>query len=325
MDIAHVSTPVAFKNGQKNQWRREAWNRIAELTPDRHNALVVYLPGFEDLDRPEALRRGFRDANLIAIERDPETAQSLRCSGRTVIQGDLLETLTFWPSHRKVAVVVADLQSGLADGARNLAMLTQLCPALNDATLLVNLQRGRESGPESQVLIAAMRQMGGTDSYHEALRLWGLCSDSVNRAADRSELAKHRGLWFVTQAFLAQRFTLRHILKEEHGLDEPLAESIVCQVMLGQKGRRAFLLPSYRSTPKSPLFDGVVLKPMVGIPQALASFALSDFGSSAEGRPVRRKIAAALAVSTMRRAGALRRAISTVRATAARGQAAVPQ
>lgn len=81
---------VEYKNGPKNQWRRTLWNAIADATPDRRNELVLYLPGSKDLDRPEAVRRGFLPANMIAVERSPAVASELRQRGVTVIQSDLL-------------------------------------------------------------------------------------------------------------------------------------------------------------------------------------------------------------------------------------------
>lgn len=135
---------VVYKNGAKNQWRRTAWNAIADGVQDRANALVLYLPGSTDLDRPEAMRRGFKPANLIAVERQPEVCELLRAEGATTICGSLTEVLEAWPVHVPVRCVVADFQCGMTDDVRRFEQLCCLHPALAQCTVLVNLQRGRD-------------------------------------------------------------------------------------------------------------------------------------------------------------------------------------
>jgi hypothetical protein len=43
--------------GAKRNWRRWAWNRIAERVADKSNALCLYLPSSNDEDRPIAISR----------------------------------------------------------------------------------------------------------------------------------------------------------------------------------------------------------------------------------------------------------------------------
>lgn len=135
---------VEYKNGPKNQWRRTLWNAIADATPDRRNELVLYLPGSKDLDRPEAVRRGFLPANMIAVERSPAVASELRQRGVTVIQSDLLSVLRAWPASQPLGVVLADLQCGLTTDAQMLAQGMRRHRAMPATTVAVNLMRGRD-------------------------------------------------------------------------------------------------------------------------------------------------------------------------------------
>jgi hypothetical protein len=71
-----------YKFGTKANWRRWQWNRIVErLAVPVRDAVVVYLAGPEDLDRPVALSKGFRPDNLIAVDRDGDVVKQLRMNG----------------------------------------------------------------------------------------------------------------------------------------------------------------------------------------------------------------------------------------------------
>lgn len=99
--------------GLKNQWRREVHNRIVErLSVKPSDALVLYLAGPKDLDRVEFLRRGYKEHNLIAIERDADTARNLRTGGRLVLNGALGDFVKTWRK-TPVHVVFADLCCGI--------------------------------------------------------------------------------------------------------------------------------------------------------------------------------------------------------------------
>lgn len=102
-----------YDNGRKNNWRRWEWNRIVDflVTPPRE-AVVLYLAGKDDLDRQIALSRGFRNDNLIAVDRDARIVNSLRASGSLAIKGDIFSAAIEWPLDKQVNVVIPDLCSG---------------------------------------------------------------------------------------------------------------------------------------------------------------------------------------------------------------------
>lgn len=134
-----------YKFGTKNNWRRWAWNRIADRVENPRDSLVLFLAGSEALDVPVAQQHGFRQKNMIAVEKDRDILGALRARGVLAIKGDLFDVCRAWDFNRKVGVVVADLTCGLelnvATGLANL----QLHPAFADSVFCVNLFHGREN------------------------------------------------------------------------------------------------------------------------------------------------------------------------------------
>lgn len=112
-----------YKFGDKNNWRRWVWNRICErLTKPRRDAVVVYLPGKEDLDRKVAVERGFSPYNLIAVDRSPSVVSIMKAKGALCIEGNLIDVLQcFKNTNVRVDVVLADLCCGLVDDVNDLA------------------------------------------------------------------------------------------------------------------------------------------------------------------------------------------------------------
>jgi len=71
-----------YNSTSKKQYRRWVWNAIAErLTCGRRDAVVAYLPGPDDYDRLIAKQLGFKNENLIAIDRDPLCIANVRNGG----------------------------------------------------------------------------------------------------------------------------------------------------------------------------------------------------------------------------------------------------
>lgn len=133
-----------YKFGQKNHWRRTAWNEIASRVKDRKNARILYLAGEQNLDSQVAEQKGFRKQNMIAVEIDKERTASLRTNGVNTINGDLMDVLFNWPWKHKVDVIVADFCFGFE--AKSVDLYDSLSsPALVDAVCLINFQRGRDS------------------------------------------------------------------------------------------------------------------------------------------------------------------------------------
>lgn len=133
-----------YASSKKDQRRRIAWNRLHDTTRDRSSAVVLYLAAASDLDRAHAIRRGFKDENLIAVEIDPLTVRQLRLLGVNVIPRPLIEVLAAWPIDKPVAGIFADLQCGLEVTVAQLLMLWRANPAFGRSMLYLNLQRGRE-------------------------------------------------------------------------------------------------------------------------------------------------------------------------------------
>ena len=275
---------VPYKNGQKNHWRRTMWNAVSTLLhPEipKRDAIVIYLPGSTDLDREEAVRRGFNDANLIAVERDEAVARHLRRAGRTVINAELDDVLANWPIDRPIGAVIADMQCGLERNLIPLLAVLAMAHPLRFAAVALNLQRGRERGDfraHAQALIEEARADPDFDS---------LSADPRTPPHVRSLLScgpLHRG----AQAFMTM-LHLEHVLK-------PVPDDSAGQLTIM---RSAFTkLPSYRSTPRSPIFDSAVMR----IGGFRGEFYTKDCAGALD---VKHKIRAALAIRTRRRRGSL--------------------
>lgn len=100
---------TGYDNAQKNHWRRRVWNRFAEYSPKKpRESLALYLSGEDDLDRPIAIERGFRDENLIAVSRSQAAVDSIRANGGLAIKGDVYDVICAWPESIGVDVVHLD-------------------------------------------------------------------------------------------------------------------------------------------------------------------------------------------------------------------------
>lgn len=131
--------------GNKRQWRRWAWNCIAERTPDRKNALVLFLAGESAFDIEAASAKGFQPCNMLAVERDAKTIAKLRKSGVLTIEGDLVAVLTAWPNARPVGVVVADFCCGVQKSLLDAGLhVLHALPHLADSVFAFNFLRGRD-------------------------------------------------------------------------------------------------------------------------------------------------------------------------------------
>jgi hypothetical protein len=106
------------------------------------DAIVIYLAGREDLDRPIAISKGFKPHNLFAVERDKCVVRALRGSGVLTVSGDLINALDSWtgPGH----VIFADLCSGLSTSFCSLLAALVHKPHFRRSVIAVNLMRGRD-------------------------------------------------------------------------------------------------------------------------------------------------------------------------------------
>ena len=308
---------VAYKNGAKNHWRRTLWNRIDALVLDKRRGPVLYLPGSQDLDRPEALRRGFRAADLIAVEHNMAVASKLRQQGVTVLCMDLIHALYAWPVDWPIAAVIADFQGGLEDHTVQLAHLASSHPALDGAAIAVNLQRGRDSAMlndaarpfgSNALALLLFRGVSPQVARHlqatlngAALADWTLRNaDAVLGAGWTSSKSRaiHFLQWLAFDVVLDATFDGR--------LHDPDNAPYVrwClkrAIELGKRGAlQACLLPAYKSTPRSPVMDSVVFRLTLGSDRLVVrTAALPECGA------LKPQIAAARAIRTRRLRGEL--------------------
>lgn len=161
-----------YDYGNKRNWRRWMWNRIAERTDDRRNALVLFLAGKDAHDIAVAEQKGFQRKNMIAVERDKATVRELRDSGVLTIEGDLCDVLSSWPQARSVDVVVADFCCGLEIKIlQSLHQAPMMRPLIN-AAMAFNFQRGRERTSEAIFDALACQ---GVDTKNRAATFYSLC------------------------------------------------------------------------------------------------------------------------------------------------------
>lgn len=131
----------------KRHWRRWAWNRIAErLTVPPREALVAYLPGPEDEDRPIALSKGFRADNLIAVDRALANVEAVRGEGNLAICGDAYDVIGVMLHKRRIDVIFLDLCCGYSFKLMNGLASLLTSQNLAGSTVAVNLMRGRDAG-----------------------------------------------------------------------------------------------------------------------------------------------------------------------------------
>lgn len=266
---------AVYKNGQKNNWRRTVWNHLARnvrQTMPVRDAIVLYLPGSADLDRPQALRRGFTDANMIVCERDQALCGALRKNRRNVVSGDLLEILKAWPKDRAVGAIVADLQCGWSRYIELIIFVWMANPALAKATLLLNMQRGRDDGT-----VARDRVSESIGADFSEMHSWFIKKAILGDPSSAGETKEHRGFLAVCRVMgILQMW-------EHYGIGRKYIDST---------SFRYRIFPSYKSSERSPYMDSVALS--AGEYSNVYNFPIPF------DQVVRRKIAAALAIRTLR-------------------------
>lgn len=136
-----------YNNGKKNHWRRQVWNDIASRVADKRSSNVVYLPADRDLDRKVAVSKGFNQNRMYAVDFNTAIADRLSGQGKAAIAAPLLAALRNWGSAEKIDVLHADLCCGFTQDVHRLLFMVDAHPAIRaGAVILINLQRGRETG-----------------------------------------------------------------------------------------------------------------------------------------------------------------------------------
>lgn len=155
----------SYDNGTKNTWRGWQWNRIVERLPEFANRkgfdvrrmsnldrrvcagkTVLYLCGPDDRDRQHAIRLGFREENIIAIDVVKRNVDNIRKDKSIAVQTDLASAIAKWDREWPIDVVVADLCCGFSESTKQLAYAMCGTRAITGNTVVsINLQRGRDS------------------------------------------------------------------------------------------------------------------------------------------------------------------------------------
>jgi len=299
--------------GAKRHWRRSLWNCIGDrVQTEKRNALVLYLAGEMDEDRPVAIAKGFRGENLIAIERKKNLAMELRRRGTLTLVGDAFSHAFAWNPERHIDVCVLDLCNGLSQPiAESIETMLKL-PHFANSVIAVNMIRGRdESGNELRDWLArSQREMLQDDLGFDSRAVdLGL----VSREEFSGMLAKylggeptlHRGSLLQ---YLIMRIWMMTFLHMEGAIDEalqmtkqyeqlaPLGHARFAAVMKGAK----FQTLSYRSTASQTMDTLVFCNALAAANVTFSLEATAPQRSSRGVQGLRRQQAAILAHRTRR-------------------------
>lgn len=175
--------------GPKRHWRRWMWNRIVErLAVPPRDAVVLYLAGANDFDRPVALAHGFRPENLIAVEHNRGVAFGLRKNKTLTTNSSFGEASLAVLLGREVHVLLGDFCGDCTNEVVG-QFWGALCllPNAKRAVVAVNFMRGRGILTDSEKVLASM------------------IKDAIS---DRKESDKHRGwrffLWLATKDLMVR-------------------------------------------------------------------------------------------------------------------------
>ncbi len=181
----------SYDNHTKETWRGWQWNRVVErLLPTEFAPVTarevlraktaLYLAGPDDKDRPHAVRRGFKNENVIAIDTDSDRIKGVRQAGGLAIGSSLQQVLMHWSVDWPVDVVIADFCGGFTNDAEVFVNCLAASPAVGRHTVLsVNMMRGRDA--HSNVYRESLER--NLRNMPECMRAFGV---------------KHRGFhWFI--------------------------------------------------------------------------------------------------------------------------------
>lgn len=133
--------------GSKNNWRRWAWNRLDERIRDKDAGVCLYLPSADDIDRDIATGKGFKDNNLIGVERKSVALALARRRGGLVISGDWWEAVqAVARSDTSISAVFADFCYGIPNDRSLVDMINPFSlPSAVDTVVAFNFMRGRDA------------------------------------------------------------------------------------------------------------------------------------------------------------------------------------
>lgn len=132
----------------KESHRGWAVNRIIErLSVPVDKAVVMYLVGPEDIDGTLFLRKGFSEANLIAVDVNSQAVKSARMGGRIAVNENISSVLSCW-NDSPLDVLHLDTCSTVSTCVK-LINNAHHGGAISDRSVIYcNMQRGREKRPE---------------------------------------------------------------------------------------------------------------------------------------------------------------------------------
>lgn len=135
-----------YNFAQKNHWRNRVWNELAErVTVHPRDAIVLYLASEQDMDRPTAIRKGFNQHNLIAVDRDAKAVERIRATGALAVHGDIFDVINSWPEAPAISAVIADLTCGAHFRLVVDMGLSQNLRQTNGSVWVINMMRGRDA------------------------------------------------------------------------------------------------------------------------------------------------------------------------------------
>jgi hypothetical protein len=237
-----------YNNEAKNVWRSKQWREIKKrLTVRPSHALCLYLAARTDLDSIEAIRQGFINENLIAVDTDLDVVKELRSRGRLAIQGDISEILTAWPGEYPIHVVVADFCGGLTDRTWSaFGGSTAMVGAVREAVLAVNLLRGRDKSTARD-----------TAAIAESMVCAEISKKSTSSGISlRNYNPKHRGSQFYWCNYANVMGALRVA-----GLEDRWKTNIVARWRI-KNNDAGDEIQTYRSGPQ--VFDSIVMRNLAG-------------------------------------------------------------
>lgn len=156
-----------YSFGQKNNWRRRVWNRIAGLAGERWSSgladfgsfpcvgdmRVLFMPGPSCEDVPVALAKGFRKKNLVAVDSDEQACRQARKTGILAVRGDLSSVLHALDEDDAFDVIFADLCTNVSRSLHAFVLSVIISRARRTPLhLIVNTLRGRETKPYAEAL-----------------------------------------------------------------------------------------------------------------------------------------------------------------------------
>lgn len=132
---------------RKHHWRCQVWSELRRrVTVHPKEAIIIYLAGEQNLDREQAIRNGFHENNLIAVDGDMKVVKSLRGKGQLAVHGDIFQVIRNWSRDVKINGIIFDFCSGITSsefcaGIQNCLMMRQC----KESVSVVNFLRGRDS------------------------------------------------------------------------------------------------------------------------------------------------------------------------------------